>query len=977
MRKHFLPLLLMGLLFSLYAVADADERCYNFTSYRVENGLCDEYVLSTYKDRQGYVWICTSNGLDRFDGHHFLHYNSHTRHPITRIPGDFVCGVAEDGHGRLWGVSNNGLFQVSRLGDNILALDGLSPEEAELLSRPMIAVCRDKDGGLWTCTRQELIHVEMDSLGCVAQVKNYPSAEGSIQYMFLQGSKVWLAGNRGIRCFNQLDDSTVVQDDLSRYPGLSEVKEITCLYVRGKEVWMGTANGLYYYHLGSKQLKLIHRDGRIAGRLSDNHITNLAMDCQGNLLVGTAKGVDRLERNRGIEHIGQDNPRLPLHTAYVTHLSVDDNGYIWVGTLVGGVTQLTPRHVAYEAALQAEEGAAHIVSCLYQDRRNNLLVGVLGKGLGIRYAGTDEYRFFSLKEAGIALQDDIFGICQDYKDDYWIATRSDGLLRMRKEDVRSPKFTRFSSDNSALGSNYIADMVADDARKGIWLSTREEVVLLDVESGTFRKVVQAGGRNRNFHTLLPDSKNRLWVGGEGLSVVQLPPVDSVASDCRITHFPYRLDNPQSKTSERITSMVETAAGQIYVGSQNNGVYQLKYNNAGDCLFEPISMNNWDFRGRVSKLLADARGNLWVGTVNGIYHYDPVRNIFTLFDETDGLPSCQCYINAGAQLNNGNVALGTTNGWIEFTPLRERQQPEERRVTLSAVAKGFSIFSPQEEGIEVYPDSPTFEIFFSALDYYHPEDIVYAYKLEEVDKEWNVQRNATSVRYNNLRHGTYTFCVRCTNPDNSWSSEVTRLRIEVHPPFYQTVWFMLLVIFGVLGGIAIHAYRYIRRQRNIRLRLTQKVEEQEEEYSEKVEDMRREREKLIASLARELEVEHPDKTFMKRLLEVMKENYGNADFGVPELQQEMNMSSTPFYKKVSALTGQTPSHFMRQYRLQVAMKLLEAHAGRNDITVSELAYKVGYNNPKYFSRCFMESYKVLPSAILQGIVPPEQDERPDK
>ena len=113
------------------------------------------------------------------------------------------------------------------------------------------------------------------------------------------------------------------------------------------------------------------------------------------------------------------------------------------------------------------------------------------------------------------------------------------------------------------------------------------------------------------------------------------------------------------------------------------------------------------------------------------------------------------------------------------------------------------------------------------------------------------------------------------------------------------------------------------------------------------------------------IERSDKVFMENLLNILKDNYTNPEFNVPQLQSLMCMSMTPFYKKISALTGLTPALFIRLYRLQTARKMLEDHAGDKGISVSEIAYMVGFNDPKYFSKCFQNQYHVLPSAILQG------------
>jgi YesN/AraC family two-component response regulator len=113
------------------------------------------------------------------------------------------------------------------------------------------------------------------------------------------------------------------------------------------------------------------------------------------------------------------------------------------------------------------------------------------------------------------------------------------------------------------------------------------------------------------------------------------------------------------------------------------------------------------------------------------------------------------------------------------------------------------------------------------------------------------------------------------------------------------------------------------------------------------------------------IESSDKTFIENLLNILKDHYENPEFNVPQLQSLMCMSMTPFYKKISALTGLTPALFIRLYRLQTAKRILDDHAGDKGISVSEIAYMVGFNDPKYFSKCFQNQYHVLPSSILAG------------
>jgi signal transduction histidine kinase/ligand-binding sensor domain-containing protein/DNA-binding response OmpR family regulator len=105
------------------------------------------------------------------------------------------------------------------------------------------------------------------------------------------------------------------------------------------------------------------------------------------------------------------------------------------------------------------------------------------------------------------------------------------------------------------------------------------------------------------------------------------------------------------------------------------------------------------------------------------------------------------------------------------------------------------------------------------------------------------------------------------------------------------------------------------------------------------------------------VESTDEKFVRQALDLVEKNMANPDFSVEEMSRELFISRVALYKKILALTGKTPIEFIRTVRLKRAAQLLE----KNQFTVAEIAYEVGFNNPKYFSRYFKAEYGVLPSA----------------
>jgi len=109
------------------------------------------------------------------------------------------------------------------------------------------------------------------------------------------------------------------------------------------------------------------------------------------------------------------------------------------------------------------------------------------------------------------------------------------------------------------------------------------------------------------------------------------------------------------------------------------------------------------------------------------------------------------------------------------------------------------------------------------------------------------------------------------------------------------------------------------------------------------------------------VESSDEKFIRQALDLVEKNMANPDFSVEEMSRELFISRVALYKRLLALTGKTPIEFIRGVRLKRAAQLLE----KSQQTVSEIAYEVGFNNPKYFSRYFKAEFGVLPSAYQKS------------
>jgi signal transduction histidine kinase/CheY-like chemotaxis protein/streptogramin lyase len=122
-------------------------------------------------------------------------------------------------------------------------------------------------------------------------------------------------------------------------------------------------------------------------------------------------------------------------------------------------------------------------------------------------------------------------------------------------------------------------------------------------------------------------------------------------------------------------------------------------------------------------------------------------------------------------------------------------------------------------------------------------------------------------------------------------------------------------------------------------------------------MKIQRQKML--LPAEINVSSIDETFLKELHGIVEKNLGDPDFNIDRLCEKLYMGRTSLFKKVQALTGETPNQFIQSYRLQRAAQLLKANFGN----VTEVAFEVGFSNSAYFTKCFKEKFYQLPSTFL--------------
>jgi signal transduction histidine kinase/DNA-binding NarL/FixJ family response regulator len=232
---------------------------------------------------------------------------------------------------------------------------------------------------------------------------------------------------------------------------------------------------------------------------------------------------------------------------------------------------------------------------------------------------------------------------------------------------------------------------------------------------------------------------------------------------------------------------------------------------------------------IKGITEDEKGNFWIATSNGLTRFHPETYAFKKYNTADGLQGLEFEANAYLKTKNGQLFFGGVNGFNAFYP----KDIEANKFIPPVYITDFQIFNqkivPGNSGsllrydisatteIKLSYTQSTFSFGFAALNYTTSENNQYAYRLKGLDKEWNYVGNEHKATYNNLAPGTYFFEVKASNNDGIWNEEPKSIKIIITPPFWNTWWFITLLV--LLIGSAAFVFIFFKRRYEL-----QKLEE---------------------------------------------------------------------------------------------------------------------------------------------------------
>ena len=957
---------------------------YNVSYLNMAAGMPNNFADDIFQDSYGFVWICThGGGLVRYDGYNFVNFGLGTAGIGLRS--NSCRNVYEDHYKRLWIAFEEG--------PQVLDLNTMQPivppcENETIqkqLDRAFHTQCTrtycDAKGNIWMLSINQLTRFGFNEKGEVNSVltTSYPFNAPDLGLCDVYHHGTVVICNDGKVSEYSAHGNRLVAKDLSslflplygRYAG-------AIISYHGK-VWLATNLGLFNsakqeFHVGDAHHTLQHEV-----------ITSLAVSPDDELYVGTLCGVDILNDKTGVvDHWNSNTAVNPLSSNFVNSLFCKD-GQIWVGTETGGVTKLTPRLLQLEFYQNnpSDPGsiARNAVNAMYAAPDGTLWAGVVEGGLNALPPHSKSFTHYTVANSGLP-HNSVSTLTADGHGNLWVGTWGGGIAVM---PLSQPgKLTRLLvGDRYQQMLSFIGALAYDAINDGMWIGSNDGLFFYDMKRQQLILPFPHCLDIRGCIGRLVTKNGKLLMGCiQGMVEVDLKSRRGGKGDFAVTYHSYKLDNPKSGVFDKIMSFCQTQDGKIWMGSNGYGMYCQWTDKEGKSHIKNYTTADGLANNAVMGIVEDNQGMLWIATKNGLSIFNPKTEAFSSFFKEDGLLSSQFYFNGAIRSPKGEIYLGTEFGMMRLLGINRKVNNVERLCFTGLQVDNQPVFAGSDyldeditiaKKIRLHESDKSFTINFSALNYGSETQGVYLYRMKGYEDEWvNLRPGQHSVRYSTLPAGNYEFQVKYSPSIDSNKEQVISVAVSVTPYFWKSWWFVTLIIIGV---IAFLQYAYMHKLKKMREREVEalyrpieaalKDSDEPGKLQSRIQTILANQQRYQESQKKSIEadkekVKETERPFMDEVMEVMEKKYDDSEFGVQELADALGLNRSVLSKKLSAETGLPTAQFIRNYRLDIAKRMIIDNVANRNIT--EIAYRVGFNDPKYFTRCFTKQYGVSPSSF---------------
>jgi signal transduction histidine kinase/ligand-binding sensor domain-containing protein/CheY-like chemotaxis protein len=841
-----------------------------FEHLTMRDGLSQSTVDGILQDSQGYIWLATESGLDRYDGNtvRVYHRERGNQHALAS---DYIWTIAEDAHGDLWlATIGGGIARWDRTTDQfqLYRHDAHRPES--LASDAVRTLLIDGDGQVWAGTLDGGLDLLDPRTGRARHFRHRDGDPHSLPadavfalYRDHLG-RIWVGSDGGLSRYEPQSGGFLNYEPAAGGDGLSDAQVRAISEDHTGALWVGTKHGgLDRLDPASGRITRFRNDPANPRSLSHDQVTAILEDTAQRLWVATADGLDLFDRSsESFVRYGNDpdNPQS-LRDSDVMALYQDRGGVLWVGTRGGGASHWNPDTWQF-GHYSSTAFRDTTVTSFADDGAGRVWVGTAGAGLMEIDARTGTERHYGTQTAPLRLSDDrVMALLFDGRS-LWVGTMSGGLDQVDATSGAVRVWRHAAADPHSLPANGVMSLYQD--RRGLlWVGTfGGGVASIEPASGELTRYpygTEGANALSDAHAsaIAEDARGNLWIGtvGGGLDLLE-------RSSGRFYHYRRDDRDATSLSDDAVFALHVDRAGEVWVGTAVGGLDHVVGSSLAPRTVHFENVAGAPASGAVYGIESDGADDLWLSTNDGLVRFAPRQHTARVFHEWHGLQGEDFTINAHYQDRDGNLFFGGNDGFNAFAPAAIRLSAPPPRVVLTGVERlnrplpGRALPGAGQPLALAYADKlVTFE--FAALDYSSPANNRYQYRLDGFDTGWVDAGALHRATYTNLDAGNYVLRVRGANADGIWSTAELRVPLYVAPgPWNTPAARTLYVAVGLLLLGYLWRRLYERRARALRYsrHLEETVQQRTHELQERnaqLQVLARAKSEFVARMSHEL------------------------------------------------------------------------------------------------------------------------------
>lgn len=853
-----------------------------FNNIQKTEGLPNNTVNKIIKDKFGFLWIATNDGLCRYDGpNQMTVFRADTSQNKNTLKSSNIRTLYADSKGNLWiGTRLGGLTRYHQATDTWTTFKYQKNDKKSISNNEILTITEDSQHRLWIGTENGLNlyndETETFTRFLVDSNDSY-SLKSKAVLTITEDDKGWIwvgtwAG--GIHLL-LVDKTGNITDEKFRNILPSNDKSASNIWVIYQDpqqrYWVGThGSGLFLMHLpddASNQVNQQQWHPKFHNyqeseqdnfSLSSNAVQDILMDSKGKLWIATGHGLSII-KNTKFNNFTATSPDFKFHNYYfdvdestslaannIMAILEDEQGLVWLATNTG-VSQYNSYTSQFDIFnIFGQTYKTPNAQNLFIDDQQIAWIGT-GKDGVIQYNLENQtIHSFSNQYANLFI--DTYVSCIVTPDKEWLYVGSKlGVSVINMRTLVAKKFPTPAWLRKNIKNFYVQEIFVDK-NETIWIGTEVGLFSINQQNGKYTNYERIEGdatsiSDNSINSILDDEEGNLWIATyNGLNKAKTNKEGKLVFE----RFLYDESTENSIISNRITAL-KKINNQLFIGTT-----------AGLCSYD---LNRKQFKDHSSsghkywiQSIVDADDdNIWTSTTEGIFHFDIKNNFFNVFEKKDGLGDLAFRLGACAKDEKNYIYFGSRKGITRFHPdkiVTNKQVPPVYITSLKKInpKEEFTFNGITKKAITLYHNDYLLSINFAALNYNRGEKNQYIYQLEGFEDSWRTSKFGIPIVYTNLAPKTYTFKVKAANNDGVWNEEGVTMKIIKQPAFWQTWWFYLSVFTGLvlLIGTGFKWYTQNIRNRNLILKsyndkLNKEIEERkhfEQKLSEFNEELKR-------------------------------------------------------------------------------------------------------------------------------------------